>query len=71
MNDATGKGFATEAARRIRDYARDDLGWTTVVSCIDPANSASIRVADRLGAVPEEEVCVGGRRLVVHRHIMS
>ena len=71
MDDATGKGFATEAARRIRDHARDDLGWTTAASCIDPANTASIRVAERLGAVPEREAHVDGHRLLVYRHAMG
>lgn len=50
MPDATGKGYATEAALRIRDYVYDDLGWTTVISLIDPENTASARVATRLGA---------------------
>ena len=70
MGEATGRGFATEAARRVRDYARDDLGWATVISCIDPANLASVRVAERLGATPESEARVGERRFVVHRHDM-
>ncbi len=71
MNDATGKGFAIEAAQRIRDHARDDLGWTTAVSCIEPTNGASVRVAERLGAVPEGEVHVDGCRLMVYRHTMG
>ena len=71
MPGATGRGYATEAARRVRDHARDDLGWTTVVSCIDPANTASVRVAERLGAVPDGEAQVGERRFVVHRHPMG
>lgn len=47
-----GKGYATEAARAVRD-------WTTVeqlVSVIAPENLASQRVAQRLGAVPGETV---------------
>ena len=70
MPGATGCGYATEAARRVRDHARDDLGWTGLVSCIDPANTASVRVAERLGAVPDGEAQVGERRFVVHRHPM-
>lgn len=68
--DATGRGLATEAARRFRDHARDDLRWETVVSCIDPVNAVSVRVAERLGATPEGETRVGERRFVVHRHDM-
>lgn len=47
---ATGKGYATEAAAAARAHAYDTLGWSTVVSMIDPVNTASARVAERLGA---------------------
>lgn len=47
---ATGKGYATEAARAARAYAYDTLGWTTLTSFIDPKNTASAAVATRLGA---------------------
>ena len=45
-----GQGFATEAACRVRDYARDVLGLTYVVSAILPQNAPSRRVAERGGA---------------------
>jgi ribosomal-protein-alanine N-acetyltransferase len=45
-----GQGLATEAARRCRDHAFQDLGWKTAVSYILPANNRSKRVAERLGA---------------------
>ena len=44
-----GRGFATEAAAAIRDYAFRQLDLTRIVSLIDPANSASERVALKLG----------------------
>ncbi|GAA6159773.1 GNAT family N-acetyltransferase [Ruegeria sp. HU-ET01832] len=50
MNDATGKGYATEAALAARSHAYEVLGWETAVSMIDPENTASKAVADRLGA---------------------
>lgn len=53
FNGATGKGYATEAAKAVRDYAYDVLGWPSIVSMIDAANTASIRVAQRLGAIRE------------------
>lgn len=71
LAEAQGRGLATEAALRIRDHARDDLGWTRLVSCIDPANLASVRVAGRLGAVAEGEARAGERRFVVWRHRMA
>ncbi|MEL6206451.1 MAG: GNAT family N-acetyltransferase [Pseudomonadota bacterium] len=46
--EARGQGFATEAAAAARDYAMALLGGA--VSYIDTANTASARVAERLGA---------------------
>lgn len=54
MPDALGHGYATEAARTVRDYAYETLGWTTVISMIDPKNAASENVAKRLGAAFEK-----------------
>ncbi len=54
--DAQGRGYATEAARRIRDHAYQDLGLTTLISTIDPKNAASKKVAERLGALREATI---------------
>jgi len=48
--DAWGKGYAVEAATASADYAFDTLGWTEVVHCINPNNTASQNVAKRLGS---------------------
>ena len=45
-----GHGFASEAAGCVRDYARDVLRLSYVVSAILPQNARSRRVAERLGA---------------------
>ena len=45
-----GKGFAFEAAGACVQHAWQVLKWPTMVSYIDPANAASIRLAKRLGA---------------------
>jgi RimJ/RimL family protein N-acetyltransferase len=50
------KGYATEAARAVRDWAYADRGVRDLVSVIAPDNLRSQRVADRLGAVPAETV---------------
>ena len=47
---AWGQGFATEAACCVRDYARDVLRLSYVVSAIHPENARSQRVAERAGA---------------------
>ena len=45
-----GQGFATEAARCVRDYARDVLRIPYAISAILPDNVRSRRVAERSGA---------------------
>ncbi len=49
--EAEGKGFAFEGMTRIRQYCYDTLGWDGAVSYIDPANTRSITLAERLGCV--------------------
>jgi RimJ/RimL family protein N-acetyltransferase len=56
VDAAHGKGFATEAASRARDFAYDQLKATTLVSYIDPANEPSKRVAERMGAWHEQTI---------------
>ncbi|HZL01405.1 MAG TPA: GNAT family N-acetyltransferase [Caulobacteraceae bacterium] len=48
--DAWGKGYATEGAATVMDWAVDHLGWTEVIHCIDAENVASQNVARRLGS---------------------
>ena len=45
-----GRGYAREASEAAIDWAFDALGWTEVIHCIDPANVASQRLAERLGS---------------------
>jgi len=49
--DAEGHGFATEAARALRDWGQEQSGLQGFVSYIASANTASAAVAARLGAV--------------------
>lgn len=49
IDHAEGRGIALEAALSAREFAWVKLGWKTAVSMIDPANSRSIRLAQRLG----------------------
>ncbi|MFW2544221.1 GNAT family N-acetyltransferase [Primorskyibacter sp. 2E107] len=48
-----GKGIAYEAACRVRRYAYEDLGFTTLTSNIVPSNARSKALAARMGAVYE------------------
>ncbi len=46
---ALGRGYATEAARRLTQHAFDDLGAPRVEIRTEPHNERSRRVAERLG----------------------
>jgi len=63
-----GRGFATEAATRARYFAYQELGWSTLISCIDPDNVASQRVAQRLGATLERSIELRGNKADIYRH---
>ena len=49
MASSEGKGIAHEAAVAARVHAYRVLGWETAVSMIDPDNTRSRRLAERLG----------------------
>jgi RimJ/RimL family protein N-acetyltransferase len=65
---AQGRGYATEAARRARDYAYRTLGWSTLISLIDLENHASRRVAERLGARLDGMHLLRGSEAGIFRH---
>ncbi|MEM7777259.1 MAG: GNAT family N-acetyltransferase [Pseudomonadota bacterium] len=68
MPDRRGHGFATEAAIAGRAWTYDQLKASTLVSYIDPANTPSIRVAERLGCVRDGNVELSGSVSIVFRH---
>lgn len=51
-----GRGLATEAARAIADYAFQQLGLQRLVCLIFPENTASVRVAEKIGMRLEREL---------------
>jgi ribosomal-protein-alanine N-acetyltransferase len=55
-----GHGYATEAARAVRDHAWTVLCLRRVISLIDPRNTASIRVAQKVGMQYEKDVLFKG-----------
>jgi RimJ/RimL family protein N-acetyltransferase len=55
-----GHGYASEAAQRVFDYARNVLRLSRVVSIIHPDNRRSLRVARRFGLQREDTVEVMG-----------
>lgn len=68
VRDRQRLGYATEAARHVRDYAYGTLGAKTLVSYIDPGNEASKRVAERIGARPDGTITLRGETVEVYRH---
>lgn len=63
-----GRGFVTEAARAVRDWAWTAKGLGPLVSYIHPDNARSIRVAQRLGATHEADSSLLGHPCQVWRH---
>lgn len=64
-----GQGFATEAARTVQVWARDDLGLPPLMSFVHPDNKPSIAVAERLGASLEGETLLRGYPRLIYRHV--
>lgn len=60
IRSAWGKGYATEAAIAVRDYAFTVLNLTRLVALIEPVNKRSIRVAEKLGMKYEKDVLLPG-----------
>ena len=43
------RGYAVEAARAVKEYARDVIGLKRLVAISDPANENSIRILEKIG----------------------
>ncbi|MCZ7675194.1 MAG: GNAT family N-acetyltransferase [Roseovarius sp.] len=63
-----GRGLAWQAARAARAHAARHWGMPALISYIDPANTRSRRLAERLGARPERDVEVLSRPCQLWRH---
>ena len=66
-----GQGYATEAARSLRDWAAQALGVSELVSYIAPDNAASVAVAERLGAVRDLVADRPDPNDLVYRHRLT
>jgi RimJ/RimL family protein N-acetyltransferase len=64
---AEGKGYAHEAALAFRGHAFGPLGMTRIVSYINPENTRSRRLAERLGATVVG--MLDGSEVWVHRAV--
>lgn len=62
-----GKGFATELALAIRDYAFHHLKIPSLIAIVDPENLASIYTISKIGMQFEKEVVYGGLYLHLYK----
>jgi RimJ/RimL family protein N-acetyltransferase len=53
------KGYATETARALMDWAATERGISRFISSTTPGNAPSLRVHDKLGFVPTGQVVDG------------
>ena len=58
---AQGRGIAFEAAKAARAYGAAQMGLEGVISYIDPANTRSRALVERLGCVHERDVTFFGK----------
>jgi len=59
--DYWGQGYATEAAGAVRDYALGELGAERLIALIVHGNTASEKVARKLGLEHERDIMLGRR----------
>jgi len=66
-----GQGYATEAAKAVRDYAFTMLGIKRLIAMVDPSNVASIRVAEKIGMRYEKDVMLEGYSHPDHVYVIT
>jgi RimJ/RimL family protein N-acetyltransferase len=64
--DVWGAGLATEGAIAALDFAFDVVGARHVISLIDPRNTRSIRVAEKIGEQYESEMVQKDKAVLVY-----
>ncbi len=55
-----GHGYATEAALAVKDHLLSEAGWPEMIIRILPDNTASCRIAERIGATLTEDPAPDG-----------
>ena len=61
-----GRGYASEGARRMLEYAFGEMGRDHVISLIHPENRASIKVAEKMGEKVEGQTEVLGVPVLIY-----
>jgi RimJ/RimL family protein N-acetyltransferase len=68
LKTAQGKGFATEASLRAREYGYSHIRFKTPISFVDLRNLASRAVAEHMGAKYERTAMLFGSEAGIFRH---
>jgi ribosomal-protein-alanine N-acetyltransferase len=66
-----GRGYATEAASAVRDFAFSTLGIKRLIAIIDPSNTPSIHVAEKIGMCYEQEAMLEGYTHPDHVYVVT
>ena len=61
-----GRGFATEAARALSDFGKNQLQIGKLIALIQKGNSASQRVAEKISMKIEKELYLDGKEVFVY-----
>ncbi len=65
--ESWGRGYATEIAQALAAYAAESLGLSRLIALIDPANTASAAVAQKVGMTHERDVVrPGGKQMQLY-----
>ncbi len=67
MPQFRGQGFATEAARKCRDFAFENNLRDSLISIINPENTYSKKVAANTGMTLDKKVSKDGRHFNIYR----
>ena len=51
-----GHGYASEAARAVRDHARDSMGLQKILAIVSPEHGRSIRLLEKLGMMKKGSI---------------
>jgi len=65
-SDYWNRGYATQAAAAVRDFAFEQLRLPRVIGLVRPGNIASQRVAEKIGMTVEKEISRGRARYQIY-----
>ncbi|BAZ00420.1 putative acetyltransferase [Tolypothrix tenuis PCC 7101] len=62
-----GKGLATEAASATIQYGFEQFKFIDIIGIVNPANTASVRVLEKIGMKYEKATIFHGREIYIYR----